>query len=992
MTALTGSSFRSKMARYGKVAGAALAGGIALEAKRSVSAFEESLKVTGQTAAVIKSTGGAAKVTAKHVADLATQISLKSGIDDEAIQSGQNMLLTFKNVRNEAGAGNKIFDQTSRVLTDMSVAMDQSAKSSAIQLGKALNDPIAGMSALSRVGVTFTDQQKAQITGLEEHNHLLGAQKIILKELTSEFGGSAAAQATSTDKLRVAWGNLEEQIGGELYPTFTDLADQLTHVTKLIGSDKLTSDEKFSKIGQIIEDDFSTGLDAVVAMIPTVASQVGQQAPKIVEGLVNGFLHADAWGKLALGAFLLRKMGGISAITAIGRRMGGAMGGGIAGGIPGIPGGGSVSGLTGIRGGGVGSLANPIMVRVEGGGLPGGGPVPVPPGGGRTPLTWGERLGALGRLGLKGGGTAGLLAGITAISAAGADATSQLYQLLGWGDPVSMPGGKHGPAGGGSVAGHPTGTADAARNLRVEIQKMSEAGKEIPLDLIKKAGLDPQTLRDAGVSVVKYTDAWKAQMRAVAKATGESTDQVKHDVGGMKIKVSDDYAGMVEVSVGGMTALVSNTNSLLKGLGVNQEINWHSTAASTAQGNADRHHWRQRGGMIPGLGSGDTVPVWAEPGEGFINREAVKGLGGPAAIDWINNQWQRFQGGGVLGVQRSYPRLSGDLDFLPALGNALSRMAAAAGTNISVQEGYRTRSEQAALYAAYLAGTGNLAARPGTSEHEVGTAADISPGREVFGSLASRFGLAFDVPSEAWHIALMGGGGARGTAPPATFRLARMLLEGPPGAMRSTGQGALDKARAALLRYGKHKTSFAGVTGTGGSVSANEALGRRMMLAAGWGAGQWPALDALWNQESGWNANAVNPSSGAYGIPQSLGHGHPYALGDARAQIAWGLNYIRERYGSPGAAWGHEQAFNWYGNGADFIARRPQLIGVGDGGPERVRITPNTPLAAADRPVRLRGELKITNWREGIAEFRGTMAEEIEDAERHHDQLSRMSR
>ncbi len=76
--------------------------------------------------------------------------------------------------------------------------------------------------------------------------------------------------------------------------------------------------------------------------------------------------------------------------------------------------------------------------------------------------------------------------------------------------------------------------------------------------------------------------------------------------------------------------------------------------------------------------------------------------------------------------------------------------------------------------------------------------------------------------------------------------------------------------------------------------------------------GQMQCLDALWTQESNWDPYAVNHSSGAYGIPQSLGHGHPFALGDWRAQIRWGLGYIHSRYGSPCAAWSHEQNANWY--------------------------------------------------------------------------------
>lgn len=115
-----------------------------------------------------------------------------------------------------------------------------------------------------------------------------------------------------------------------------------------------------------------------------------------------------------------------------------------------------------------------------------------------------------------------------------------------------------------------------------------------------------------------------------------------------------------------------------------------------------------------------------------------------------------------------------------------------------------------------------------------------------------------------------------------------------------------------------------GLGGLGGSVAVPAAHGNAAVAQAyalsqlgsfGWGSDQMPPLIKLWNQESGWNANAVNPSSGAYGIPQSLGHGHPYDLGDYANQIQWGLNYIRGRYGSPGAAWAHEMSNNWYDQG-----------------------------------------------------------------------------
>lgn len=87
--------------------------------------------------------------------------------------------------------------------------------------------------------------------------------------------------------------------------------------------------------------------------------------------------------------------------------------------------------------------------------------------------------------------------------------------------------------------------------------------------------------------------------------------------------------------------------------------------------------------------------------------------------------------------------------------------------------------------------------------------------------------------------------------------------------------------------------------------------------AYGWGGDQMPCLVQLWNQESGWQTNATNMSSGAYGIAQALLPSKYSSTGsdwltNYRTQIDWGLGYIRDRYGSPCGAWGHEQSNNWY--------------------------------------------------------------------------------
>jgi len=143
-----------------------------------------------------------------------------------------------------------------------------------------------------------------------------------------------------------------------------------------------------------------------------------------------------------------------------------------------------------------------------------------------------------------------------------------------------------------------------------------------------------------------------------------------------------------------------------------------------------------------------------------------------------------------------------------------------------------------------------------------------------------------------------------------------------------------------------------GFFGGGGSNSANQALGQRMAAALGWTGAQWSALQALWNRESGWSTTARNPSSGAYGIPQSLpaskmaSAGGDYLTNPA-TQIRWGLSYIAGRYGSPLAAWAHETAYNWYAGGT--LSAAPGWGWVGEQGPELIHFRGGEQVTPASR-------------------------------------------
>jgi hypothetical protein len=227
------------LGRNAAIAGVAI-GAVAVGLGKSVAAAAEAQKIMTQTDAVLKSTGTTANGTAADIANLSEALSRQTAVDDELIQSGANLLLTFKNIQNQAGANNDIFDQTVAATLDVARAMGTDASGEAIRLGKALNDPVKGISALTRVGIQFTDQQKAQIKALTESGDLLGAQKIILAELQSQFGGSAQAYAQTfagqIELLGIELENLSEEIGVAVMPAIMEMVTAFRELAPEIGS------------------------------------------------------------------------------------------------------------------------------------------------------------------------------------------------------------------------------------------------------------------------------------------------------------------------------------------------------------------------------------------------------------------------------------------------------------------------------------------------------------------------------------------------------------------------------------------------------------------------------------------------------------------------------------------------------------------------------------------------------------------------------------
>jgi murein DD-endopeptidase MepM/ murein hydrolase activator NlpD len=201
-----------------------------------VDEIKDASAMTAQLEAGIKSTGNVAGVTLEGMKDLASEIQNYSGQTDDSITKTESLLLTFTNIRN-VGA-DQIFNDATKASADMAAKFGGEASDQAIVLGKALNDPVKGITALTRVGVSFTAAQKDQIKQMVETGDVVGAQKIILQELNVEFGGAAEAAGKSLPgqlaKGQRAFEDMSEKLVTALLPAILNLTSFLTDAAKWV--------------------------------------------------------------------------------------------------------------------------------------------------------------------------------------------------------------------------------------------------------------------------------------------------------------------------------------------------------------------------------------------------------------------------------------------------------------------------------------------------------------------------------------------------------------------------------------------------------------------------------------------------------------------------------------------------------------------------------------------------------------------------------------
>lgn len=271
---------KSGASSLGGLKGAILGIGVALAAIGAGRAFRAIIEATGvQDAAVAKlnatlaATQHAAGLTSAELQKIASDMQAVTTSGDETNLGLLSLLLTFKQI------GGDILPEVLERTLDLAEAMGGDAKGAALQLGKALNDPVLGISALSRAGVSFTEDQKEVIKALVDTGDVAGAQRVILEELAGEFGGVArAARETlpgALAALKNAVGDLAERVGQ------AGLARELE-----IASDTLTGFATDSETAT----GAAAGLGQTLATLVRGASYVG-----VAYTTLRGVL-ADTWG------------------------------------------------------------------------------------------------------------------------------------------------------------------------------------------------------------------------------------------------------------------------------------------------------------------------------------------------------------------------------------------------------------------------------------------------------------------------------------------------------------------------------------------------------------------------------------------------------------------------------------------------------------------------------------------------------------------------
>lgn len=274
--ALTFGSVVKSMARGISTAFLGITGAVLLFLPNFIKMGEEARKSERRLQAVAENTGlfdkNLESVT-KRLSDYAERLSFTTGVDDELIRANEAVLLTFSNLADSADEIGGPFDRAVQALLDLEAA---GKKVSAVQLGKALQDPVGSMTALRKAGILLTDEQKKMIAAYMESNDVLKAQDMLLDAIESQVGGTAEATASATERMSARFEDLVETLSDAVLPAVDTLADEF--------SAWLDSEE-----GKKFVDDLAKAFEDFAAWItsPQGGQQLGEMGQTLTD-MANG--------------------------------------------------------------------------------------------------------------------------------------------------------------------------------------------------------------------------------------------------------------------------------------------------------------------------------------------------------------------------------------------------------------------------------------------------------------------------------------------------------------------------------------------------------------------------------------------------------------------------------------------------------------------------------------------------------------------------------
>ena len=214
------------------IAVAALGGILAKAAKGA----EEARQANQRLSNVLESMGF--DEATDRVSAYAESLERTIAVDADVIKATQTKLATFANLTKTVNEAGGAFDRATVAALDLAAAGFGTAETNAIQLGKALEDPIKGIAALAKSGVTFTEQEKEKIRTLVESNEVLEAQNLILSAIEKQVGGTAEASASSFDKIKFALAGISDTLGVMVLPLIDKFAVAMQGVAVFVSENE----------------------------------------------------------------------------------------------------------------------------------------------------------------------------------------------------------------------------------------------------------------------------------------------------------------------------------------------------------------------------------------------------------------------------------------------------------------------------------------------------------------------------------------------------------------------------------------------------------------------------------------------------------------------------------------------------------------------------------------------------------------------------------